>query len=515
MGGRANGDRRRRGRRRGRSADVEEPSAERDGPPAEVWDRLGGYRLLRAIGRGERCAAYLAAGDDGPVVVKAYGPDADRDRLVDEVASLTAIASPHVVAVLDVVAAPGDQHGVVLERLSSVTMADWLRSRRGLLETGEVVTASVSVVRAVRAVHAAGWAHGSVSAANIRFDDTGCPVLLGFTDAVRATPSALGADWEQCHRILETILTAAESLDVGDADPVCTAIRGLGSVADQEQLAVEALESALFSLGPPAPLVLLGPPSRLGASSSASSTRAVVPATGSATDGPAGAHEGEPPGAESKPGETARARLLELASAAMEHGVGRAVAPRLRRFASRHRRPIAVAVGAAVIVTLIALFAMPATPAGRAQAPTTTPADSGPARGAARSADAEDRSSAEHTARTSTTPGTSTPPAADEDPVKAAHRLLQRRHRCLDARDPSCLTETDQAGSPLLETDRALITGHGEAEPAPSLSRLSLSETLGNAAIIAIAPADQTTKPASALLIKTEAGWRLRALFEN
>jgi hypothetical protein len=512
MGGRGNDGTRRRGRRRGRRTGVQAPPAGRDVTPTDVWDRLGGYRLLRAIGRGERSAAYLATGDQGRVVVKAYDPDADRDRLADEVASLTAIDSPHVVALLDVVAVPGERHGIVLERLSSVALADWLRDRRGILDTGEVVTAAVSVVRAVRAVHAGGWAHRSVSAANIRFDEAGCPVLLGFTDAVRATPSTLVADWEQCHGILKAILAGAESLDPDDAERVMAAIRGLGSVPDQEQLAVAAVERALFSLGPPAPLPLSGPAARAEALSahprtSASTVPSVTPASDGAEAADGRFDQGRP---------SALHRIMELASVAMEHGLGGVAGPRLRRFANRHRRPIVVATGAAIAVTVVALLVVPTTPAGHAEPPAPAPTAS-----VARTTRAATPPAGERQASNVPDPAAAHTPAAsaqavvDEDPVRAAHRLLQRRQRCLADHDTNCLTDIDQPGSPLLDADRALAAGKEAPEPAPSLSRLSLSETMGDAAIVAIAPADETTKPATVLLIRTEAGWRLRALFED
>jgi hypothetical protein len=104
---------------------------------------------------------------------------------------------------------------------------------------------------------------------------------------------------------------------------------------------------------------------------------------------------------------------------------------------------------------------------------------------------------------------------ADVDPVHAAHGLLERRRDCLAHRNPECLAAVDQPGSPLLAADIELAAAGASLATAPALSRLSLSEALGDAAIVAIAPSDETTKPASVLVIRTEAGWRLRALFEN
>ena len=86
--------------------------------PAVVWDELGGYRLLRVIGRGDHSDVYLGADEGEQVVVKAYHEDVDRQRIGNEVGVLASIRSPHVVRLIDTSLTPGRPPCLVLERLS-------------------------------------------------------------------------------------------------------------------------------------------------------------------------------------------------------------------------------------------------------------------------------------------------------------------------------------------------------------------------------------------------------------
>ncbi|GAB3798120.1 hypothetical protein GCM10028798_10170 [Humibacter antri] len=480
---------------------------------AAVWSELGGYRLLRTIGRGEHCVAYLASGDSGQVVVKAYADDTEAARVANEVACLSGAASPHVVAVVDVSSAPDRPMCIVLERLSGRTLSDWLRDRT-FLDTGEVVTAAVSVLRGIRAVHQAGWAHGNLAASSIRFDESGCPVLLGFGSAIPATPAEMTADWERCVTVLDAILSRAETIDPDEMERVRIPMGRLHAEGAAEAAAVDEAERALFALGPPAPLTM-------GTSSHPTTARSRGPHSAEATLGtPVGdaapqtrtGREGLSQLTRGVPDEvpktTAMARrVIGMLAHAMEHGVMAAVSGRLRRLLSGRSRPVLIGSCGAVTLTIVALLALPSTSAGHAEAPRSTP----PAR--ATTGAPSPVPSPVHPMSIPTNPGTL--PTGDDDPVHAAFHLLQSRRSCLENGDNGCLTAVDQADSPLFAADRALIAGGQMGRPVPELDQLSLTETMGDVAVVSVAPTDETTKPASALLIKTEAGWRLRALFES
>ncbi|WP_168203723.1 protein kinase domain-containing protein [Humibacter ginsenosidimutans] len=468
------------------------------GDASDVWDELGGYRLLRALGRGSHATAYLATGDNGEVVVKVYDTTVEPARIRNEADALTAIVSPHVVELVDVSATARRPVSLVLERLTGPSLVHWL-GERSVVEVGECVTVCASVVRAVRAVHVAGWVHGGVSSSSIRFDAAGCPVLLGFGASVPATPEGILADWAGCKGIIAATLAKAVDLDPREGERVGAALARLLDRSRPEEVADAAMhvEDALFALGPAAPVSL---------SSGSPGAPAVVPLRVE----PQPAQTPLEPvreGAASKPN-----GLLGTATQLLEHGVADAARRRLTTLLSRHRRPAAIAVGAAALLTVVALVALPGPPddgAAASKASPTTPDTSTTTAVTPAARHASDAPTA--TAGTSS----STPPAPD-DPVRAAAALFLLRQGCLERHAVSCLVDSDQTDSPLYAADAALIAGKVAPAAAPQPSQLSLVESLGDTAVIAIAPIDAaTTKPASALVIRTEAGWRLRAMFAN
>lgn len=132
-----------------------------------------------------------------------------------------------------------------------------------------------------------------------------------------------------------------------------------------------------------------------------------------------------------------------------------------------------------------------------------------------------------------TTPGDTghgtTDPSADEDPVDAADRLLRARLACFSATplNGACLDALLQPGSAMDVIDRAELSVGVSAAAARERDyrdyEVSLLERMGDAALVALTPStssDSTrtstqTKPASLLIVRGEAGWRLRELFEN
>jgi hypothetical protein len=100
---------------------------------------------------------------------------------------------------------------------------------------------------------------------------------------------------------------------------------------------------------------------------------------------------------------------------------------------------------------------------------------------------------------------------AGDDPIAAAIALLERREGCFAELSLLCLEQVDQPASSAWEGDRAAMSelrAGGEAEFAsvdPIDARLV--ERLGDSVIIELGP---ETAPASLLLMRSEAGWRIR-----
>jgi hypothetical protein len=136
--------------------------------------------------------------------------------------------------------------------------------------------------------------------------------------------------------------------------------------------------------------------------------------------------------------------------------------------------------------------------------------------------------------------------AEGDDPVRAASALLASRRRCLVASSSACLERSHQADSPLWHADRASF---GEAADGGSSDGVgtenfgdgsrarcvdgyagvclaSLVERTGGSALIALTPVEDDAvenggnsgvyaRPASILVVRTDAGWRLREIFED
>lgn len=98
-----------------------------------------------------------------------------------------------------------------------------------------------------------------------------------------------------------------------------------------------------------------------------------------------------------------------------------------------------------------------------------------------------------------------------DDPLAAAVALLERRDACIAELSLLCLEEADQQGSAALADDRAgleVLRAGEEAElPAVAPVDAALVERLGDSALVRLGP---QTAPASLLLVRSEAGWRIR-----
>jgi hypothetical protein len=120
-----------------------------------------------------------------------------------------------------------------------------------------------------------------------------------------------------------------------------------------------------------------------------------------------------------------------------------------------------------------------------------------------------------------TAPATSTPAALVEssavtgdDPIAAAVILLEARARCFTEISVICLDDVDQQGSGALSSDQSTMrNAQNGAETLPPFlakaNELVLVEQVGDAVLLEwIEPGEN--EPASLLLMKGEAGWRIR-----
>jgi len=98
-----------------------------------------------------------------------------------------------------------------------------------------------------------------------------------------------------------------------------------------------------------------------------------------------------------------------------------------------------------------------------------------------------------------------------DDPVAAASVLLAAREECLRDLVGSCLREVDHEGSPLLAADLAFLAEPGAIAPGEAdCQELVERARWGGSALLACDRPGTAT--ASVLVVRTEAGWRLREL---
>ncbi|TDW28469.1 protein kinase-like protein [Cryobacterium psychrophilum] len=222
---------------------------------------------------------------------------------------------------------------------------------------------------------------------------------------------------------------------------------------------------------------------------------------------------------ESHPGERLRAR------------VGSAV--RLRR------RPVLVAVlvGASAVVLALSLLPPGGEPS-RGQEPLSAGLSDSQSDSQSNGQTAAASSSPSLASDTPAAPGSPAPRAGPEsenpvaltgdDPVLAVSGLLDARAECLAQASIICLDAVDQSGSTALAADSYAVRmrqegGAAVREPDYTSLAASLVERTGNVALVALTASgsdptggDSTgalnSKPASVLVVKGEAGWRLREI---
>jgi hypothetical protein len=158
------------------------------------------------------------------------------------------------------------------------------------------------------------------------------------------------------------------------------------------------------------------------------------------------------------------------------------------------RRPVWLVAGGVVIALVIALCLLPASSTS-----TRTP-NRGPA-----------------AANALTQPIPTASATTPTQPVAALLQLLTARSACIRARSVDCLTAVDEAGSAAMQSDSAAIAhievgGQIPASLLISAQKPTLIERLGDSALIGLdGAAGVQSDPASALMIRTEAGWRIRS----
>ena len=395
-------------------------------------------------------------------------------------AALLAAHSEHLPRVLDVTVL-GERRELELEAVTGPTLAALLAQRRWL-PPAEAVTVVIGVARGVAALHAAGFSGVDLDEALVRFDAAGTPMVLGLdslSEIVVAGAHGPADDWRALAALADRLGLVAHGRAAGALGPAQV---GLGlalatlTAAESEQN-IDRLEAALFELAEPAAVQLEG--------AEISPERPASPI-----------RERRRGAAHRRPSSSVLIEAFDagpaaLLAAPLTEARSRAVSV-LGRLHGRARL-LLISGAAAVALTVAAVVLMPSGAGSQPPAPQVTSVM---------------RSSSPSAAASSTPAASTGSVVLGSDPVAAAAELLARRDECLELTveaQKACLARVADGQTSDL------------SEPARPLAGLtpSLIERTGDSALVALAPHDAQTAPASALLMRTEAGWRLRQLYEN
>ncbi|WP_241534545.1 protein kinase domain-containing protein [Clavibacter michiganensis] len=495
---------------------------------------------MRLVGRGSRCEVHLArpcrsadpAGGPAANVAVKIVPATERSRGEAEIVALQAVSSDHVVALRDV-ATLADGSLCIVQSLGQRGTASALLGRRGSITPGETVTLVASVLRGLGDLHDAGIAHGSVDLTHVVLDATGRPLLSGLGSS-RVIAGGTGADGLPCADPVEEDLGRVSRIvralrDPADARGRASEDRWEGWLAlldsaihGETDLTAHDLADRLLDVADAAPLADAGTSPR-----SSDDHRILPPGeTLEAVDhGPlegrvartADPRRGVRPSAGGRRGGHRRHRAASGPRVDRATSWGRAARARVTGELASVRPAIWVLGASALLLLIAGAIAVPAltSPARGATAEPTsplTPSASAPAGGdSAPSAVSDPDVDA----------------AGSPDPDVAAPALLRLRASCLRHGDVGCLAEVDETGSPVEDADRSDIASEASAalddDALHIADVLSPAQRLGDSALIGlrpdIAPGSGTSaperRPASLLIVRGEAGWRIRDLMDD
>jgi hypothetical protein len=328
-------------------------------------------------------------------------------------------------------------------------------------------------------MHEAGVTHGGLRLEAVHFDSEGAPVLMGFGTARLIAPRLAPARREEVPGVVDDL----------------SAFARLGG-AVLERLTIDArlpefgpgwLDTVidwLFRLGTPEPVRL--EPDQLTASAP---SRTVI---------------GSPVPEERAPGGQSTTPVAALLGLPDDTGPGQLATvaarwtARIRPMLAQVRTRVWVAVGAVAVALVAALTLIPA---GRSEVvgePSVKPAATANASLAAGD------------------PGATA--VVGDDPLVALPVLLAAREQCIRDLSVLCLDAVDQAGSGALAYDQALIRGIQDGAELPAaftvvVRDLRLEERLGDSALVSLGDVPDA-QPASVLVMKGDAGWRIRDYLE-
>ncbi|HXA27795.1 MAG TPA: hypothetical protein VN193_03520 [Candidatus Angelobacter sp.] len=237
--------------------------------PASGDERVGPYALAGLLRRDRLGEVYAGEGPDGTVRVRIATPRDDPAPITAVLDQLAQLSHPALAPLLDQLVDPDGRIAVVTPA-DRWTLAD--RRRAGRLDASTVGPLGCVLLDGLAELHAAGLAHGAVSATEVGIDAEGAPrwedaALLPALSGSRTDPALRrAADVADCASLLRDLGSLPPELEAV-LDPVASGVPG--AIEEAAPLAVawrEALESLELPVPPPGVRAripgLLAPPPR-------------------------------------------------------------------------------------------------------------------------------------------------------------------------------------------------------------------------------------------------------------
>jgi len=459
-------------------------------------ENVGGYRLVRKLGEGERAEVWLghSGRSDGSVVaVKLFRSHVALRSIDEEIDALARASSRHLVDLRDIATAPDGRPCLMLGRLPAGSLLQLFARRKKFLP-GEMVTAIVPIVEAVAELHRVGVAHGGVRAAAVLFDARHSPVLACFgssrvigpapidekspslTLAQQANDRTVALDLAGLVELVRSFTTRVE--DPSACEPL---VDWLETTLRRDESLVE-LADRLYDVAVAAPLGASDGGRTHGTSASGKAT--IDAAESTPLNEVPGSHSvGQIPG--------------WLIRCVNQNPLG-ALGVQAKAILKTVRRPVWIIAALGLIAFGVAIAVIPTVGVpipSNAATPIPQPINN----------------------RIPDNDPTALSALTSDDPLAAAQALVSARASCIAQRSVKCLNLIDQAESAALEVDRNFIQQLQSGTPTNDrkfdATTVTLIERLGDSAIVGLGtPTAPAIYPGSVLIVKVGTAWRIRDL---